>query len=174
MTTRRVLIVFDSDAKFKSQVRAARVALTRQLVARGANPFEVEIPSLRGLAKAGIDDFLVRHRKKALDAYLMADFDRKSDREVDWVLGAVLMARREAIDKVGLLDDRFFLYFEDTDWCRRFWEAGYSVVYLAGAEMVHYHERLSARGPWFLSPFRESTRIHIASAAKYFAKWRDR
>jgi len=111
--------------------------------------------------------------KRALAKYLLDDFDRRSTRDMDWVLGAVLMIRREAMDKVGVLDERYFLYFEDTDWCRRFWKAGWRVVYLADAEMVHYHERLSARGPWFLSPLRPSTRIHIASAVKYFAKWRN-
>jgi hypothetical protein len=110
--------------------------------------------------------------RRELDKYLMADYDRKETREVDWLLGAVLMVRRAAMDRVGPLDERYFLYFEDTDWCRRFWQAGHKVVYFTGAEMVHYHERLSAQGSWFVSPFRRSTRIHIASAIKYFAKWR--
>lgn len=109
--------------------------------------------------------------KKALSDYLMEEYDREQAADVDWLLGAVLMVRREALEAVGLLDERFFLYFEDTDWCRRFWEKGWRVVYMAGAKMVHYHERLSAQGSWLLSPFRRSTRIHIASWIKYFAKW---
>ena len=110
--------------------------------------------------------------RRALDHYLMTDYDRSVTREVDWLLGAVLMVRRSALLKVGFFDERYFLYFEDTDWCRRFWQAGYRVVYFTGAEMVHYHERLSARGSWFTSLFRKSTRVHIASALKYFRKWR--
>lgn len=109
--------------------------------------------------------------KKALSSYLMADADRNVTRDVDWLLGAVLMVRREAIDQVGLLDDRYFLYFEDTDWCRRFWQAGWRVTYHAGANMVHYHERLSAQGSWITGPFRKSVRIHISSCIKYFRKW---
>lgn len=111
--------------------------------------------------------------RRAVSHYLMEDYDRAETRDVDWLLGAVLLVRRDALAKVGLLDERFFLYFEDTDWCRRFWQAGYRVVYHTGAMMVHYHERLSAQGSWFVSPFRRSTRIHIASAVKYFAKWRE-
>jgi len=110
--------------------------------------------------------------RRALDHYLMADYDRRMTRDVDWLLGAVLVVRREALLHVGLFDERYFLYFEDTDWCRRFWQAGYRVVYYTGAEMVHYHERLSARGNWFTSLFRRSTRVHIVSWIKYFRKWR--
>lgn len=111
--------------------------------------------------------------KNALGRYLMTDYDHQTTRDVDWLLGAVLLVRRSALEKVGSLDERYFLYFEDTDWCRRFRQAGYRVVYFTGAEMVHYHERLSAQGSWFTSPLRKSTRVHIASCVKYFWKWRD-
>jgi len=110
--------------------------------------------------------------RRALNQYLMVDYDRQMTRDVDWLLGAVLVVRRAALKQVGLFDERFFLYFEDTDWCRRFWQAGYRVVYYVGAEMVHYHERLSARGNWFTSLFRRSTRVHITSWLKYLRKWR--
>ncbi len=111
--------------------------------------------------------------RRAIAEYLMEDYDHEITRDVDWLLGAVLIVRREALEKVGPLDERFFLYFEDTDWCRRFSEAGHRVVYHPVAKMVHYHERLSAQGPWFLSILRPSTRIHIASCVKYFSKWKD-
>ncbi len=111
--------------------------------------------------------------RRALECYLMSDYDRKETRDVDWLLGAVLLFRRSELDRIGLFDERFFLYYEDTDWCRRFRRAGYRVVYYAGAEMVHYHERLSAQGPWFTSLFRKPTRVHIASCLKYFRKWRE-
>lgn len=109
--------------------------------------------------------------RAALEHYVMADFDRNATRDVDWLLGAALLVRRDALAKVGLLDERFFLYLEDTDWCRRFREHGWRVTYFTGATMVHYHERLSARGSWLVGPLRKSTRIHISSAIKYFRKW---
>lgn len=110
--------------------------------------------------------------RRALERYLMVDYDRRMTRDVDWLLGAVLVVRRKALLQVGLFDERYFLYFEDTDWCRRFWQAGYRVVYYTGSEMVHYHERLSAQGHWFTSLFRGSTRVHIVSWLKYLRKWR--
>ncbi|NLE75380.1 MAG: glycosyltransferase family 2 protein [Chloroflexi bacterium] len=56
----------------------------------------------------------------------------------DFVLGAAMMARGEAVRRVGLLDERFFMYCEEIDWCRRFWEAGWSVHCLPQAEVLHH------------------------------------
>jgi hypothetical protein len=109
--------------------------------------------------------------QKAIAHYLMMDFDHQSERSVDWLLGACLMAPREAIEKVGVLDERFFLYFEDVDWCRRFWKAGYEVRYLPSAKMIHYHQRLSAEDSGLASLFSFPTRVHIASGIKYFLKY---
>jgi GT2 family glycosyltransferase len=57
--------------------------------------------------------------------------------EVDWVGGACLLARRDAIEEVGLLDEGFFMYSEETDWCYRMVQQGWKVCYLAEAEVVH-------------------------------------
>lgn len=110
--------------------------------------------------------------KKALDEYLMKGWDHRDIREIDWCLAASIMVRAKAIAEVGLLDERYFMYFEDCDWCRRFWQAGYRVVYFPLAKMFHYHIRLSAKVPWFLGIFQKISRIHIASAIKYFIKYR--
>ena len=82
--------------------------------------------------------------KKSLRHYLMLDTDTAKIMPVDWILGACMFVRAEAIKKVGLMDERFFLYFEDVDWCRRFWQSGFKVMYFYESEMVHYHQRLSA------------------------------
>lgn len=109
--------------------------------------------------------------KRALANYLMTDFDHKTERDVDWLLGACLVMRRSVLDKIGLFDKRFFLYFEDTDLCRRVHEAGMRVVYNPTISIVHYHRRLSADGSLVSSLFNEVTRIHIMSAIKYFWKY---
>jgi N-acetylglucosaminyl-diphospho-decaprenol L-rhamnosyltransferase len=59
--------------------------------------------------------------KEWLNNYLMMEWDHKENKEVDWLFGACLMIRKEALEKVGLLDEGFFMYLEDADWCRRFW-----------------------------------------------------
>jgi GT2 family glycosyltransferase len=69
--------------------------------------------------------------------YLMLDFDHAATRDVDWLSGACLVARRDAVERVGPLDAEFFLFNEDVDWCRRMHEAGYRVVYLPEARVTH-------------------------------------
>ncbi|MCB2186526.1 MAG: glycosyltransferase family 2 protein [Deltaproteobacteria bacterium] len=68
---------------------------------------------------------------------LTLNSDGVTPQTVDWLSGACLWVRREAWRQVGGLDERFFMYFEDTDWCRRFWEAGWEVVYFPAVSVVH-------------------------------------
>ncbi|MFH0793281.1 MAG: glycosyltransferase family 2 protein [bacterium] len=70
--------------------------------------------------------------------YLMSDFGHKELRDVDWVSGACLMVRREVMEKIGLLDERFFIYNEDVDWCMRIHQAGWRVVFFPDSEVVHF------------------------------------
>jgi len=69
------------------------------------------------------------------------------EREVDWVSGACLMIRREAFDAVSGFDERFFLYEEDADLCRRVRQAGWQVLFSPGAEARHALGRSMARVP---------------------------
>lgn len=109
--------------------------------------------------------------RKKLQRFVMADFDHKENRVVDWLLGAFLIARTAAIQKVGHLDERFFLYFEDVDWSRRFWAAGWEVMYIAQVEVVHYHKRQSAENPGLTGLFSFPTNIHIQSWFRYLGKY---
>ena len=81
--------------------------------------------------------------------YLMSDWDHASVRDVDWVSGACMLARREAIEQVGGLDKAYFMFNEDVDWCRRLGQAGWTVTYVPSAEVVHRvgasRRRVSAR-----------------------------
>lgn len=56
----------------------------------------------------------------------------------DWLVGAFLIARREAVQAVGSMDDRFFLYSEEIDWCYRFWQAGWPVAHLTTMTITHH------------------------------------
>jgi N-acetylglucosaminyl-diphospho-decaprenol L-rhamnosyltransferase len=57
--------------------------------------------------------------------------------EVDAVNGAFMLCRAEAVRDVGLLDEGYWLYMEDLDWCRRFWDAGWKVFYEPGGTALH-------------------------------------
>lgn len=106
-----------------------------------------------------------------LRRYLLSDWDHSQTRSVDWALGACLMVRTAALERVGLLDERYFLYYEDVDWCRRFWEAGFAVTYHPAVRLVHYHQRLSAEYPGLQGVFSALTRQHILSGLLYFLKF---
>ncbi|HEV7771220.1 MAG TPA: glycosyltransferase [Solirubrobacterales bacterium] len=62
----------------------------------------------------------------------------KHEGPADWLVGAFLIARREAVEAVGPLDKRFFLYSEEIDWCYRFWQAGRSVGHLPVIAVTHH------------------------------------
>lgn len=70
--------------------------------------------------------------------YLLGDFfDHQSSREVDWLYGAFMLARRAACEKVGGIPEDYFLFAEDLDFCYRIKQAGYKVWFYAEAEIVH-------------------------------------
>jgi len=70
--------------------------------------------------------------------YLLLDWDHDSPRGVDWVSGAAMLARREAVARVGGMDEAFFMFNEDVDWCRRMNLAGWSVDYVPTSRVVHH------------------------------------
>jgi GT2 family glycosyltransferase len=109
--------------------------------------------------------------KTHLNWFLMSEYDHQSPRAVDWITGSAMLVLREAALKVGPMDDRFFMYMEDVDWCRRFWEEGYRVVYDPEALVYHYHAKGSARGGIFGLFFNKLTWWHIMSAYRYFMKY---
>jgi GT2 family glycosyltransferase len=63
--------------------------------------------------------------------------DGVSPMNVDWISGACMIVRRSAIEQAGMLDERFFMYWEDADWCRRMWLAGWEVVYFPRPCVIH-------------------------------------
>lgn len=93
--------------------------------------------------------------------------DRASD--VDWVVGAVMLIRCSMIQAIGAMDERYFLYSEDQDWCCRAWRAGWRVCYVPAAVAVHAFGRAGMRRPWSAAG-----RHQLYSAFRMFRKfhWR--
>lgn len=95
----------------------------------------------------------------------------KEPTPVDWLMGSALLTRKEYLARVGLFDERFFMYMEDTDLCRRFWEVGLKVIYYPGSTMYHFHGKASKSKNPFGVLFNKYARIHLISAYKYFRKY---
>jgi len=116
--------------------------------------------------------FLGDYFKSSRDGFMMTDFDHEEIREVDWLMGSCLLVRSDGWEG---FDERFFMYFEDIDVCRRAWRFKKKVVYHPQAIVIHDHARGSAKNPWYIAPFTDKlTQEHIKSWIKYFWKWRNK
>lgn len=78
-----------------------------------------------------------------LREYFRVYWDSDRIREVEWATAACLLVRRETVKEVGLLDENFFMYYEDTDWCYRMQEKGWKIFYFPLFEVFHYVEKSS-------------------------------
>jgi GT2 family glycosyltransferase len=103
---------------------------------------------------------------KFSDYNITAPIDQEM--EIDAVMGAYMMVRKEAIDKVGMLDEEYFMYGEDLDWCWEIKHAGYKILYYPAAVITHYKYGSSQ-----MIPFRTITMAHQAMKIfyrKHYAK----
>lgn len=81
--------------------------------------------------------------KAVIERYQAQDLADDRVADVDWVMGAALMVRRAVVEQVGPMDEEYFMYSEELDWCRRIKDAGWRVVYYPRAEIVHYEGKSS-------------------------------
>lgn len=107
---------------------------------------------------------------KRLEHYLQLRENPDNERETDWIVGGVFTIRRELFRELQGFDDRFFLFFEDTDLCRRCRELKRRIVYYPHVVAYDRKQRLSDGGVWKLLSTRVG-RAHIASGIRYFSKW---
>lgn len=97
--------------------------------------------------------------------YLMNGFDYNREQEVDQVMGAAMLTRRSLIEKIGFLDEGFWLWYEEVDFCKRVKQAGYKVVYYPEAEIMHYAGKSFVQMPAY-----ERKKIMSRSLVHYFRK----
>ena len=105
-------------------------------------------------------------RSRALNAFYGSRFAHDEVRETEFLMGACLLVRREAADTVGLFDEDFFMFSEETDWCYRFRQAGWKVLFTPDAQFVHVGGATTSQnwGPMY----REQLRGHL----RFFSKHR--
>jgi len=127
------------------------------------------------LAQAFLDFFPLHYR--LLNSRLNGRYPRQLYEQgepfpIDHPLGAALMARGEAIQQVGLLDERFFIYCEEIDWCLRMKQAGWGVYCVPRAEVVHHEARSTrqVRGEMFVALWR-SRYLLFEKHYSHFYQW---
>ena len=104
-------------------------------------------------------------RTRALNNFYGAGFDHESVREVEFVVGAVLLIRRDALDEVGLFDPSFFMFNEEVDLCYRMLDAGRHVVFFPRADFVHVGG--ASTGAVWPAMYREQLRSHLRFLLKH-------
>jgi len=103
---------------------------------------------------------------RLLDGYLAKDFDYSQAAKVDSIRGSFFLIRRRALEKIGVLDERYFIWFEEVDYCRRIAETGGQVWYAPAAECIDFV------GQSFAQVSRGRTQRYFRdSMIKYFKKW---
>jgi len=114
---------------------------------------------------------------RLLQRYYMADTPDDAVQPADWLVGACLLVRRQAYEQIGGLDEGFFMYSEELDWCKRLKDAGWEVVYLPTATIIHHEGKSSeqvapARHIYFQSSKVRYFRLHHgplqAEVLRYF------
>lgn len=120
------------------------VAMRKSTVSAYTRPLTpMRIILHRLLTVSGVAEFFGKRRTVARLMDFHTEFE--TSREVAWLMGALILARRIAVQDVGLWDENFFLFYEDTDWCLRVRNAGWQLRYDAGAAYVHFVGKTCAK-----------------------------
>ncbi len=106
------------------------------------------------------------NRREILKA--MGFWKAEGPTDTDMLSGAAIMTRRDVAERVGLFDPRFFLYYEDSDWCQRVRKAGLRLLYHPQAEMVHLFNQSGKQNPEVVRHMAESREIYLG---RHFSRW---
>jgi hypothetical protein len=173
-TSGRYVLILNADAWLVDDALAKLVAFADEhpeaavVGPRLTNPDGSLQRSVRGFPtvwRLATEYFFLRKlapRSRLLNAFYGAGFEHDEVREADFLMGACLLVRRDAIAEIGTLDESFFLFSEETDWCYRFSQAGWKVLFFPGAECVHVGG--ASHGGRM---FRENLRGHLRFLAKH-------
>lgn len=105
---------------------------------------------------------------KSIFGNLETRFTYDHDAEVDQPMGAALMMRREVLEQVGYLDERFKIYYNEVDWCRRTSKAGWKIFFVHNAEIIHYGGKTTEITNRSFEQFDEMNRNCLSYYEKHF------
>jgi GT2 family glycosyltransferase len=128
-----------------------------------------KFPTLRALACDELGLSTAFPRVRWLTGYRLSSWPLETTRDVDQLGGSCLMLRRAALDQTGVMDERFFMYFEEVDLCRRLWNAGWRILYVYDVTIIHAGGQ-SSKTDWDNS-MRHRYRSLFSFYRKYHAGW---
>lgn len=137
------MLLLNSDTELKPKAlsnlvnfasKEKKAAVVGPKLLNPAGPAQLSTRNLPTISRAVKEYWL--GQKGAYDGYVPSG---NKAIEVEAVVGAAMLIPKKVIDQVGLLDERYFFYYEDLDFCRRVRRAGFKVYYLPTAEIIHYH-----------------------------------
>jgi len=102
-------------------------------------------PSVFSLLARRLEFISFVKNSNILKHHIMADFDHKGIKEVDYVIGACQFYQKSLIDKIGYYDENIFYGPEDLDYCLRTWRAGYKVAYYPETHIIHHEQRITKK-----------------------------
>ena len=118
------------------------------------------------ICRTPLSKFVSKQKKEEINSiYLMKDYDHKSIRDVDWVMGACMLIEREFFDKIGRFSKEYFMYFEDVDLCHKVNMNNKRVIYLPESQMIHLHNQESTK------KINKMTLVHLKSMLKFYYKY---
>jgi hypothetical protein len=159
LATGRYVAILDADLEFVEDAlgplvefleanREYGIAGARLTFPDGTTQFNAKrFPSLVALLSRRLPALRLVGGKQALARHEMHDWDRCSSREVDYLIGACQVIRREVFDAVGLLDESIFYGPEDIDFCLRARRAGWKVWWKHDVRIIHHEQRTTKKNP---------------------------
>ena len=178
-STHDFVIVLNPDTYFTDPSVALAVELMRKERDIGLAGLDLIYPSGRRQYSSrrfySIIDILGRRTplgrywplKRRIHNHMMVDaWKQNTPFESEWAMGAGFIVRRDIFESIGRMDEEYFLYMEDVDICARVWRAGYRVVCVPKARLVHDHQRASAA-----SPFSSAGKAHLRSLMRFRKKF---
>ena len=154
------------DTFLKVAAERPRVGALGALVRNPDGSIQPSARRVPGLGEGLVHAFLgqVAPDNRWSRSYTMADWDRSSEREVEWVSGSAMLLRRGAVEAVGGFDEGFFMYVEDVDLCTRLRQKGWRVAFSPELEAVHEVGVSASSHP------RRMAYEHSRSIYRYFTK----
>lgn len=131
--------------------------------------FQLSAGSFPSVPNEIIDKFIYKYYRRF--GWLLKNVESKFSKEkpVDWITGACLFIKRKVFNEIGGFDERYFMYFEDKDLCKRVRDIGYDVVYFPAVEIVHLLGQSSN-----IAQAEKLRRIYRESQRYYYLKHRNK